>query len=105
MTAVASLLEAGQAATLAALRVRQPRDGESRERHYIGLTLTSAHNGADRVPLRAGDEDDGLERGGTRENPLSAGLETALPCDRCGEAHERYGNNGRPCRAAAGRPG
>jgi len=37
------------------------------------------------------------------------GIADALPdaapgCTGCGEAHERYGDNGRPCRTAAGRP-
>jgi putative DNA primase/helicase len=49
------------------LRVAQSRDGETRERCYVGLALKSlADNGADRVPPRAEPDDATLARNGTR---------------------------------------
>lgn len=64
-------------AVIPQLRVTQPRDGQSRERHYVGLTLSTTHNGDDRVPSRANDQNEDVARDGTRTNPLWA------TCSKC----------------------
>jgi putative DNA primase/helicase len=40
------------------IRVTQLRDGDARERHYVGITLRTNNNAADRVPSRARWADD-----------------------------------------------
>jgi putative DNA primase/helicase len=57
-------------AVVPALRITQPRDGATRERRYVGVSLSTAHNGEARVPPRASDPEDTPARDGTRENPL-----------------------------------
>ena len=67
------------------LRHAQPRDGETRERRYIGISLKSyTRNGADRVPPRASEDS---ARGGTRENPLRAQLCSAIGCEDTGRLY------------------
>jgi len=58
-----------------ALRVAQPRDGETRERCYLGLALKRpGDNGSGRVPPRAEPDDATAARNGTRPEPLSPQL-------------------------------
>ena len=78
-------------AVVPGLRVRQPRDGDTRERCYIGIALTAAHNGADRVPPRAGGQEhtdmsdsESVARDGTRTNPLLSQVQTSTECRVCG---------------------
>lgn len=44
-------------AVVPGLRVTQPRDGESRDRVYRGVHLTTTHSGDSRVPSRADDQE------------------------------------------------
>jgi hypothetical protein len=62
------------------LRMTQPRDGDTRERMYVGITLRPACNEEERVPPRAEGAGDDLERDGTRDIPLRPQL-----CSACGE--------------------
>jgi putative DNA primase/helicase len=79
-------------AAVPALRMVRPRDGGDRERHYIGLSLSPAHNGPDRGPVRTRD----MVRGGPRPNPLWAG--DGHTCRICGDRLEpqqiRFGVHG-----------
>ncbi len=59
-------------ATVPMLGMAQHREGEARERRYVGIRLkepadSETHNGEERVPPRATADP---ARGGTRENPL-----------------------------------
>lgn len=77
-------------AVLPALAVSQPREGASRERRYVGITLTETHNGGDRVPPRATAPESTPARSGTRANPLRSPTPNGADptgdahCDRCG---------------------
>lgn len=82
-------------AVVPVLRIARPREGESRERRYLGVTLGAADNGADRGPART---DDDVVRAGPRPSPLWAAVDADPLCDDCGERHHRYGDRGRPCR-------
>jgi len=62
-------------AVVPALRQARPRDGETRERRYIGISLSPAHNGEDRGPSRTGEH---VVRDGLRPNPLSAGVHLCI---------------------------
>jgi putative DNA primase/helicase len=71
-------------AVIPQLRIARPREGDSRERWYVGLALTSAHNGADRGPVRPstdyrGDmsESGGPVHDGPRTQPLWSQHENA----------------------------
>jgi putative DNA primase/helicase len=70
-------------AVVPVLRVAQPRDeaGRQSQRHYIGISLSPAHNGETRVSPRVSDPD--LTRSDTRTSPLSAGLEHTVPKPAC----------------------
>jgi|SRR5271166_732790 len=89
-------------AVLPALGDRQPRDGQSRERLYVGISLTPAHNGRERVPSRASGHPDGtVARDGTRANPLWAGVDGYHP-DQDSPTPARNGPDRVPPRATAG---
>jgi putative DNA primase/helicase len=79
-------------AVVPVLGMSQPRDGDARERRYVGITLRTAHNGAERVPPRATTPGNDPERDGTRSNPLWAHPAT---CPVCGKPMD-------PALAAAG---
>jgi len=85
-------------AVIPTIRVTQPRVAGGRERYFQGVRLSTAHNGADRVPLRAGDSnsdsnspDTAQARDGTRGNPLwavhqdgdASGAESPGQCLHC----------------------
>jgi phage/plasmid-associated DNA primase len=80
-------------AVIPTIRVSQPRVDGGRERYFQGVRLQSestAHTGADRVPLRASDSnsasnspDSALARDGTRENPLRAVHQNNGHCPIC----------------------
>ena len=83
-------------AVIPTIRVSQPRVDGGRERYFQGVQLqpeSTAHNGADRVPMRASDSnsdpnppDSALARDGTRENPLWSVLQSnGYPLCRCGK--------------------
>jgi putative DNA primase/helicase len=57
-------------AVVPTLRQVQHRDGDDRERYYVGIRLSPTHNGESRVPLRASTESEGVARDGTRADPL-----------------------------------
>jgi putative DNA primase/helicase len=71
------------------VHVVQHRDEEGREpRYYSGLSLKNeAHSAQGRVSPRVSDSDDGLTRGDTRPEPLSA--QQQEPCPR----HTRFGGH------------
>jgi putative DNA primase/helicase len=55
-------------AVVPALRIMQPRGPDGRQyRAYVGVSLSTAHNGAERVSPRVSEPE---TRGDTRENPL-----------------------------------
>jgi putative DNA primase/helicase len=60
------------------VRVRRPRDGEERERHYQGVSLSRDYIGPDRGPSRTGEP---LEEPGVRDRAeqLPVGLSTKSP--------------------------
>lgn len=80
-------------AVIPALRQARPRDGESRERRYIGISLSPAHNGEDRGPSRTTPP----VRTGPRTNPLSAGVEHPCIAIGCESADTRLYPTGRFC--------
>lgn len=67
------------------LRQTQPRDGETRERRYVGISLKSyTRNGEDRVPPRASEAP---ARDGTRSGPLQSQLCSAIGCENTGRLY------------------
>lgn len=62
------------------LRQHRPREGESRERRYLGLTLSPNHNDAVRGPSRTNPASEAVVRDGPRPNPL-----WSQPDDDCGD--------------------
>ena len=68
-------------AAIPGVRVVQPRDGATQERRYTGIDLSTAHNGTERVPPRAGLD---MARGGTRAKPLRAQPEHEAESQRDG---------------------
>lgn len=52
------------------LRQYRPREGESRERHYLGLALSPTHNDAGRGPSRTNTETEAVVRDGPRPKPM-----------------------------------
>jgi len=64
------------------LRQHRPREGESRERRYLGLSLSPTHNDAVRGPTRTSPESaspDPVVRDGPRPNPLWAQPDEQCP--------------------------
>jgi putative DNA primase/helicase len=61
------------------LRILRPRDGDTRERRYMGITLRSStdHNGGNRGLSRTTPPDDPAVRNGPRPNPLWSVLNDA----------------------------
>lgn len=76
-------------AVVPALQLRRPRDGQDRERCYVGVTLASGtHNGLGRGPSRTSppaepetSDSDGVVRDGPRSRSLWAAPDDDLPAD------------------------
>jgi putative DNA primase/helicase len=97
-------------AVIPAVRIARPRDGESRERRYIGVSLSTTHNGWDRGPSRTSADSGPLDRDGPRSNPLWAQQADNPPraCPRhadtgfgphkyCVDCQKLAGDGGRKC--------
>ncbi|HEY6810950.1 MAG TPA: primase-like DNA-binding domain-containing protein [Propionibacteriaceae bacterium] len=88
-------------AVIPTIRISQPRVDGGRERYFQGVQLqpeSTAHNGADRMPLRASDSNSDSNspesapaRDGTRENPLWSVLQSNghVACSSCAQPLDR----------------
>jgi len=87
-------------AVIPGLRQVRPRDGEGRERRYLGVALSTDNIAGDRGPSRPGPESDAVGRDGPQSNPLWSAppfIPGTANCLDCGEPYDQPGFTSR-CR-------